>query len=155
KLSKLVMVSHVAAKDEATIFMDNKDGVGPSPVAPMNFTVQGVDDHRNLDILQLLQVARVTELLLPGAMGRIIFRRVRLTGVEQKDGTAAAGNFLLNLVECRTLEGAHGVCTASRNEDDMTFAAKVTQANHSPIKGTGFKIRSGTADFSRHGFPGI
>src|SRR5262249_19136674 len=82
KLSKLAMVSHIAAKDEATIFMDNEDGVGPSPVAPMNFTVQAVDDNWKLDLLQSLQVARVTQLLLPGAMGRIIFRRVRLSGVE-------------------------------------------------------------------------
>src|SRR5262245_40532524 len=85
KLSELAMVRHVAAKDEAAIFMDNKDGIGPSPVTPMNFTVQAVDDNRKLDMLQSLQVAGITYLLLPGAMGRIIFRRVRLTGVEQKE----------------------------------------------------------------------
>ena len=65
--------------------MDNKDGIGPSPVAPVNFTVQAVDDNRQLDMLQSLQVARVTQLLLTGAVGRIIFRGVRLPGVEQKE----------------------------------------------------------------------
>ena len=65
KLSKLTVIGHVAAKDKPAIFMNDEKGVGPGAVAAVNFAVEAVNEDRKSDILQSLQVTRMSQFLLP------------------------------------------------------------------------------------------
>ena len=95
--------------------------------------VKAVNQDRKADVFQLLQSARGGEFLLPGAVSRIIFRRVRLSRVQKKECDLFAVELLLQTIERPDLERAHGTGDRAGHEDDVALAAKIAQANQRAI----------------------
>ena len=88
-LAELAVVRHVAAKDQTAIFVNDEERIGPSPVATVDLAIQAVDQDRESDIFQSLQVAAQNSTFCSQrAMRRIMFRRMRLAGVQKKKRNA-------------------------------------------------------------------
>src|SRR5438552_11312509 len=88
-------------------------------------------------------------------MRRVIFRRMRFSRIKQEERNITARKFLVQLIECRDFESAHGARDGAGHDDNMALAAKVAQPNYCSIQSRRFKVGSQNAGFWRHRLAGI